>query len=390
MLFKWKRRKRRKKSVRLRVSNIKELFRKFETNKINYVVLRWFDEVPLTPKEETDFGSDNDIDILIDTEDIKLLASIASQHPGKIRCDLFNPTGRRGLSFSKMPYYPPTLASLIISKSQRYKDSFNIPEPLTYFRSLAYHLTYHKGLYSGITTGCHLKSFPDAKRDYGKLLAELGQSLNIEIEQPYTLLAIHEYLQKTEWSMPFDLLKRWPQKSEWLDFLLQQESEQLKPWAEKLPHLMVFFVRQDIIEYGKTETVYKMLSEKFHIIKKEELKPQQTQRVLSQVRGGNWVAHNGTWTITPKIAVICYDFNPVTPDTDDQEKMKNYPHVENKNIFHKHDIRLRLAKTSDTPDQVFGIHGSDNAYEAQNMLHAIYAEKTPQINQEIFESLQKK
>lgn len=389
LLSRWRRRRRRKKNIRLNIGNLKGLFQKFDEYNISYVVLRWFDEIPLTPKEEEVFKCDNDIDILINTEDLKLLSFIASQHSGNIKCDVYSLTGRKGMSFSKIPYYPPALTSIILNKSERYRDAFYIPEPLTHFRSLAYHLVYHKGLNSGIPTGCHLESCLKPKRCYSHFLTELGQSLNVGIKQPYTLLGLHEYLKQSGWEMPYDLLERWPQKTNWHKFLLQRETDILRPWAEKLPGLLAFFIRQDLIEYNKTEMVYQLLEEKFRILKIENLTQQQTNRVMQKVRGGNWIAHNGTWVIPPKIAVICYDHSPVAVHEADVDKIRSYPHVKNENVFHKLEIRLRLAKTDNTPEKIFGIHGSDNAYEAQHMLHAIYTENTSEVNQKILEKIQR-
>lgn len=388
LLSKWQRRRRRRKNINLRAGNLKGLFKSFDEHNIRYVVLRWFDEVPLTPQEEDNFNLDNDIDILIDTEDIRLLADIASRHPGNIRCDLYSLTGRRGMSFAKIPYYPPALASIILSTSQRYHEAFCVPEPLAHFSSLVFHLVYHKGINSGIPSGCHLQSCPNPKRPYGRFIMQLARSLNVKIETPFTLLSLHQYLKQCDWEMPYDLLERWLEQTELHKVILQRETDILRPWAEKLPGLAVFFIRQDLIEYNKTDEVSRMLEEKFVILKTVSLTQQQTDTVIRKVRGGNWVAHNGTWVIPPKVAVICYDHNPVPVRQTDLEKIRIYPKVENENIFHKHEIRKRLAEADNTPSQVFGIHGSDNACEAQHMLRAIYAENTSEVNQKIFEKIQ--
>ena len=389
LLAQWRHRRRRKKNIYFSVSNLKRVFEKFDEHNVRCVVLRWFDEVPLTLQEEDNLKSDSDIDILVDTEDLKLLALIASQHPGNIRFDVYNRTGRRGMSYASLPYYPPTLASIILDQRVRYRDAFYVPEALTHFRSLAFHLVYHKGLDSGIPSGCHLRSNSDPKRPYGRFLAELDQGLGIKIDQPYTLLGLHEYLKQCGWEMPYDLFERWPHKSSWHQYLLEQETKVLKPWAERLPGLLVFFIRQDLIESNKTEMVYQMLEEKFSILKKEQIIQQQIDRVMQKVRGGNWIAHNGTWVIPPKIAVICYDHNPVPVAETDINKIKSYPHIKNKNVFHKHEIRMRLAKTDNTSEKIFGIHGSDNAYEAQHMLRTIYTENTPEVNRKLFENMQR-
>lgn len=390
ILAKWRRRKRRKKNISFKIAGLKGVFQKLEQYKIKYAVLRWFDEVPLTVDDERRFGSSNDIDLLINTEDLDILASIVSRHIGNIRCDVYSVTGRRGMSYAGMPYYPPTLASVVLNNTIRYRDSFNVPEALTYFRSLAFHLVYHKGLACGIPSGCHLKSDSNPKRPYGQLLANLGNSLNLSIEKPYTLLGLHGYLKQCNWSMPYDLLERWPQQTDWHKELLKREADILQPWADKLPGLLVFFIRRDLVEGDKTKIVYEMLEEKFAILKKENLNQDQVDRVIRQVRGGNWIAHNDKIDIAPAIAVICYDYNPVAIQETDEDRVRRYPLVRNKNVFHKHEIRSRLEKMSKVSEEVFGIHGSDNAYESQHMIHVLYGEKALEVNHEIYEIIQRK
>jgi len=47
----------------------------------------------------------------------------------------------------------------------------------------------------------------------------------------------------------------------------------------------------------------------------------------------------------------------------------------------------RLSKADDISRDVIGIHGSDNAYEAQHMLTAIFADKTFENNRQFAETL---
>ena len=54
--------------------------------------------------------------------------------------------------------------------------------------------------------------------------------------------------------------------------------------------------------------------------------------------------------------------------------------IENRNVFYKHEVRMRLAEAKRDSEEVFGIHGSDSAYEAQHMLRTIYAEDAPEVN----------
>jgi hypothetical protein len=385
LLRKWRKKGHQKKTVRLAISRVPELFAKFNDQAIRYVVLRWFDEVPLTPQDEQNYTED--IDLLIGGEPFNEIARIACQQSGQIKCDLYSVTGRKGTSYCGMPYYPPIIAEAILNSRQLYHGVFYVPSPVNHFLSLAYHVVYHKGLDSGIPSGCYLKSNPDSKRPYHQLLKELGRNIGASIPQSFTLMDLHEYLKHSDWDMPYDLLERWPSKSDWHRHLLQHERSLLQPWVDRMPHLLVFFIREDVIQCDKTEAVYEILQEKFTILKTEFLTAQQTKSVMRKVRGGSWVEHRGTTWIPPKIAIVCYDYNPVWINENDMEKTKAYPLVKNQNVFQKHKVRAQLNNIAKAEKEIIGLHGSDNAYEAQHMLMAIYGQDMERINNELLKQV---
>ena len=385
LLNKWKKRKKRWKNITLKLKDIHDFFEKLETHNISYVVLRWFDEVPLTKMDEKNFSEKNDIDLLVDTKDINKLASIASKHYGKIKCDIYNVKGGRGLSYNKFPYYPPVLASKILGNRELYNDVFYVPCPQHHFKSLAYHLVYHKGLDSGIPTGAEIQTKPNPKRNYGKHLQQLGDKLALDIPKPYTLLNLHNYLVQNKWDMTYDLIERWPNKTLWHEYLLKCHIEDLKPWAEKLPHLLIFFIRQDMVDSGRVESICDMVEEKFEILMKQQLNQRQVEDIGFKVRGGNWTSNKDNKVIPASVAIICYDHNPVEMSAKDTKYNELYPKVRNKNIFHKHEIRRRLASDK-TFNKILssGVHSCDNHLEAQHMLSAIFPEMYEQINRELF------
>lgn len=386
---KWRKRKSRGRNISLRANNVLSLLRDFEQHGIKYVVLRWFDEVPLTAEEEASFPADHDIDILIDTKNAKKIASAACKYPGSIKCDIYNLTGNRGLAYNNLPYYPPVLAAKLLDNRIKYRDMFYVPDPRMYFNSLAYHLVYHKGLNSGIASGVNgLQSNPQPKRDYAALLEELGDKINMGLKRPYTLLSLHKYLKENKWDMPYDLLERWPVETQWHNYLLRKHTEALKPWADKLPGLIVFFIRQDIVELGKTDDVYDMLEERFEIVLKQELTQQQIADVSIGVRGGNWTGDIPNKIVVAAIAVVCYDHNPRAVSETDRKRLALYPKVSNQNVFHKHEIRDRLDRDRSIPKRISsGIHCSDNPLEAQNMLQALFPETYQAVNQKILDGI---
>src|SRR3990170_1690584 len=280
-LWHWKARK--KHCVGFHVSNVPRLLQRLEQHGVPTVVLRWFDDVPRTPEEERRYTKD--VDLLIDGAGLETAIRLAADQPGSVRCDVYSSTGRRGSTYSGMPYYPPVLANELLANRELYDSAFHVPCRELHFRSLAYHLTYQKGLISGIPSGCHLPSEPHPKRDYGRLMAELAKSARVNIEKPLTLVALHEHLKRCGWNMPPDLLARWPRQTPWHQWLFEREQELLRPWAETLSHLLVFFIREDVTARGLAEAATQMLREKFSVLAVQDLSSEQTERVMRQVRG---------------------------------------------------------------------------------------------------------
>jgi hypothetical protein len=378
LLRKW--RKARHRTIRLKISNVPGLLRDMDESGIRYVVLRWPEEVPITPEQESVFKEDIDLLTDVDKRTLPVMADIVSCRPGPVPCDLYSISGRAGTSYLGMPYYPPVLAEDILKNRCRHTMGFYVPQPLLAFRALAFHLVYHKGPLSGIPTGCEMQTEPSPKRNYKRHIEDLGKSLNAEIEPPYSLLKLHDYLKQCQWNMPYDLLERYPRKSPWHEYLLQRELNLLRPWAERLPGLLVFFIRQDAISPEKLEFIIDQLSGKFQILLKNVLTDDQIARVIRLVRGGNWVQGPKLDLVRPVIAVITYDHNPAPVDESDDQKKTSYPLVRNGNVFIKQHIREMLNNKFSTDGEIFGIHGSDNEFEAQHMLRAIYGQEVDKIN----------
>ncbi len=389
ILRKWRKTAKRKKTIRLRIRNVPAVLRAIEEKGFRYVVLRWPEEVPLTTEQENAFTVDIDLLTDVDKNTLPVLADIVRSQRGPVACDLYSISGRGGTSYLGMPYYPPVLAQHILKNRCRLPNGLFVPEPLTAFRSLAFHLVYHKGPQSGIPTGCQIQTEPRAKRNYKRHIENLGYSLSVGIEPPYTLLKLHDYLKKYGWNMPYDLLERWPVKNPWRDYLLRRELELLRPWAEKLPGLLVFFIRKDAVLPDRLDFIISQLSGKFQILRTQTLSDDQIERVVRLVRGGNWLQGPKLDLVRPTIAVITYDHNPLPVDESDTLKKNSYPLVRNKNVFIKQRIREMLNENYTGDGEIFGIHGSDNEFEAQHMLRTIYDEQVDEINKLLLADLKK-
>jgi len=349
------------------------------------VVLRWFDEVPLT--QDAECSTTHDIDFLVDAGRIGEIVRLASRFPGQVKCDLYSPTGKHATAFKKMPYYPPVLADEILANRELARDSFYVPTAELHFKSLAFHLVYHKGTSSGIPSGTEIRSDAKTVRPYAGLLEELAQQLKIPVERPFTLLKLHNYLKSVGWSMPHDLMVRWPQQHDWMRWLAGHEEELIDGFAQRLPNLIVFLLRSDAIELGMETKTVELLQSRFWLLKSEHLTGEQIRQVMRSVRGGNWMEHGKTMLVEPRVALICYDLSPKLVAEDDPLR-KKYPFVTNANAFFKNEVRDRLNDLFPATQNRVAIHGSDNAFEAQHYLHAIFGDRHADVCGELARALE--
>ena len=376
----WRKARRLGRTLRLRIGNVSEFLEQLNAMGIRYVVLRWFEEVPLDQASEAVFSQD--IDFLMEHSRLDEVVRLAAKHPGGIKCDIYSPTGKRATGYKKMPYYPPVLGNEVLEHRVFYQDTFYVPEPDYFFKSLAYHLTYHKGTTSGIPSGT--TAFPDcppAKRLYGALLEELGAAVGVSaLEKPYTLLRLHRYLQTVEWSMPYDLMVRWPKEKEWMAFLAQEEVAKYQSHADRLPNLIVFLVRADgTASDDVRDATVQLISEDFKILRSVELDACMTRRVSRSVRGGNWMEHGGNAFIPPTLALICNDESPI-PFSQDDPRRRKYPLISNAKVLYKNRIRNEINERFPSGgSKRIVLHASDNSIEAQHHLEAVYGDAYPEV-----------
>ena len=372
----WRKARKRGRTLRLRVGNVSGFLEQLNARGIRYVVLRWFEEVPLDLASEVRFAED--IDFLMDHSRLDEVVRIASEHPGEIKCDIYSPTGKRATGYKKMPYYPPVLADEVLEHRVLYKNAFYVPASDYFFKSLAYHLTYHKGLTSGIPSGTDsLDGCLSAKRPYRLLLEELGDSVGVtSVPKPYTLLELHSYLRDVEWSMPYDLMVRWPKEKDWMQYLAKHEQQRYLSNADRLPNLIVFLLRSDgTADEDVKDAAMQLVEESFTVLRVVDLDDKKMRRVTRSVRGGNWVEHGGREYVPPTIALICNDESPMPFDSGDP-RIRKYPLISNANVLCKNDIREEINRRFPTSgSKRIVLHASDNRLEAQHHLEAVFGDE---------------
>lgn len=357
--------------LKLKIGNVVEFFRELDRAKIEYVVLRWFEEVPLTPKAEKE--TSKDIDILFRHSDLKKVMWIGARFPGNILTEFYSVSGKRGTSARGYPYYPPGLAEQIISNRERYRDHFYIPSPKAHFQSLCYHLVFHKGFDSGLPVSQTAPPKATGSRDYPAILSQFAEPLDLTLEQPITLESLYHHLVATEWSMPYDLKLRWRFcQKEWLDQLCRIEEAADFAYAGKLPGLIIFLIREDGSSSPEIlDATVSKIEEKFEVTNTIHLNEAQQKRVVHNVRGGNWLEYRDKTLVPPTIALICFDPSPELL-TEDHPSFKKYPLITNLNVLVKNKIRSQINEQFPLEKRTRTVlHSSDNTMEAHHHLFYI-------------------
>ncbi len=371
--FNWRRRVHRRRGPKLCVGNLPSFFRTLNERGVAYVVLRWFDEVPMDAAAERAYAGD--LDIMVDSRSFRDLCRAVAEHPGKIKIDLYSEGVQMGTGYARMPYYPPPKALEILSGRVLHEKGFFVPSPAAYLRSLCYHLTYHKGILSGLPTGLDggapnaVANKHDIIGELRRAAAEAGEELPSEI----TLFSLHEWLKARYWNMPYDLLAHWGKPNEWHQLLRRHEEAHLKEQLGGLHDIIVFMVREDAVQQGADGVIIDRLRQKFAILDEVRLDGEAVRRVLNETRGADWTKHKSTLMIPPVIAVVCHDPAPV-PVPPGSKLGKIHFNVHNNNVFYKHELRAWLETRYPGASGNF-LHGSDNDMESTAYLLAVYGDE---------------
>ncbi len=352
---------------------IENFFKYLEKSQVSYTILRWFNSLPeIFPGE--------DIDMLVADENIEVVETILKEQPGLIPCDIYSVSGLPGTAYRNMAYYPPLLAKQILKESVIFKDYFRVPSSKEHFLSLAYHAIYHKGKSSGIPKSLHndMQLTCEPEHNYAGILASIAKSLGINVE--ITLKALDAYLASEGWQPPQDSLARLDSKELWLQQSQLSDTAQHK--EKNFDGLVVFFIRQNALEFGLQNKIVNSLSrEGFNILVEKRLNSQEIERVKHRVRGGNW--GKGPWQKSggnPVIIVVAYDLVPIPPSSVHKAKQ---PNLSNARILFKNKIRNELNNILPSSEKCNLLHSSDNEQEAWDYLQIALPNEIDQIKDRI-------
>ncbi|PIA78018.1 hypothetical protein BFR04_07240 [Gaetbulibacter sp. 4G1] len=335
------------------------------SSNINAVMLRWFDKI--------DFLGDikEDIDILVANDSISNVLSILESKVGVLPIDLYSVSGDSNTDFGGLLYFPKDL-SITILKNKTVKNGFYIPDSKGYLMSIMYHAVFHKGVNSGIPVD-DLIPLPNNELDHNYSLIIKDLLVKNKIETSFDLVSLSALLKNQGYYPSYDLmlkLKHINKENVWLESLISIERDKINKKCDYVKGLSVLFIREKGFKLKSSEKIEDFIrSFGFYIIKQGEILKDHKDRVIREVRGGNW--GNGPFDVsggTPEYYYIIYDPFFVAPNGD---LKTNYPSLENKKI---HDLKLKLRSLFIllTDKESFnGVHSSDDFYESINHLEIL-------------------
>mgnify|MGYP006908279383 CR=1 FL=1 len=377
LLYRWRNRRKAGRGIRARVAHPAEFLTALDAAGVRNVVMRWWDEVPLTRAEAASMPGD--VDVLVDDDAGRSAAWIAAGMGGAAAVELRSVTGEVG-AFAGVPYYPPAFASEALERRVRHERGFAIPHPEHRLPLVLFHLCYQKAEKSGLPTGVGLPT-GEAKRDYAAKLRALAADEGAALPEPLTLAALHAELQRLGWDMQLDLLVRWPIQSPWITHLVDEARARYDAAAAAAPELIVFVFRSDVTD-ALREIALRRLAEWFDVLETGELDAAQRRRCLRHLRGGSWTSRRGRETVGPTHYAVVNDRRP-EPVTDPRIR-ETQPHVTNQRVRLKHALREDLRAAAETAGSRcrHALHSSDNRHEAMHFLEVIFG---PAFEQKVAE-----
>ena len=361
------------KTVRFKVGDVHGFYAAMNAADIPYCVLRWADDVPF--EGATDAAYSHDVDHLIGRHVISKIYRMASDRPGRAKCDFYSINGERGSAYARMPYLTPALAAGILERRVREDYPFYVPSVQDAFFSFAYHLVYHKGAECGVATGIEgVQPNPDPARDYLAELVRLAARAEVPLGDDITLLSVHELLRTHRWNMPLDLMVRWPRKHAVLRALMAHDQASLQPLVDQVPDIYVFVLRSQSRVPQNQALAVEMISSRFDVLDTRVLSESEVTSLSRLTRGGNWYEKSHVDPILPTDIIVCRERperGPL-PDGMSAEKIaKRYPHIHNTDVLIKREVRSVLRKAQSDPETQTSVHATDNPTETAETLHAV-------------------
>ena len=328
---------------------------------IDYVMLRWFDELPY-------LASGEDLDILVADDHLERLWALFGEQPGTIPSDIYSVSGLPGSEFQSMAYYPPTLSTGILERSVVLPSGYRAPAPLDHFRSLAYHALYHKGEASGLPTST-LDAAPldDADHDYAAVLGDLAAQLGIDVT--ITLEGLDDHLGEVGWRPPRDTLSRLAPKNGWIRARFFAGADDAPPAIGLTAFLLPRQGRRRRHDHPSRGVPPSAGLGRARGAPDDTTT--QRARSAADIRGGNWgpgpFATSGG---APSVLIVALDHHPSTPSAGQR---RQHPGLTNANtLATKLALRDHLTDDVSADERFNPLHSSDGEDDAWHYIELAY------------------
>lgn len=337
---------------------------------VNYVMLRWFDDIRVLG------DLTEDIDILLDDEELDNVFSFLNESVGLLPLDIYSVSGVDGANYGGLPYYVRSLAEQVLDTKVINGQGFCVPNALGHLYTMLYHVLYHKSITkSGLHFWGHV-TCKSPEHDYNNVLRELFLENDLEVPD-LTHEQLYEWLKKRIEIPSFDLLLKLAEKNNhdnWYSYLIKESKLKISEGLDNIEGLSVFLLRDYAYKGSNVEISRETFREfGFTVLAEGEINSESRKSVASNIRGGNW--NKGPYEMSggvPAYYFVVFDEFVSTPV---KEVQRRYPYLENYKVLDvKNGIRTLLMKTE--VKSFNGIHSSDNFYDSIDYLRHLNFSKT--------------
>lgn len=337
------------------LGNRESFFQSLAENNIEYVVLRWFENI-------SNLKDGDDIDILVSDADYVKIQSFTDKgrlnKPGFIKVDIYPESNQVG----HISYYPPKLARRVLDGRIKLESGVWVPNPTDYFFSLSYHALFHKGFRSGLNSIHLSEAVVKRERNYEKYLLELTKQANLKIDE-INMESLEKFLLENDWLPPLDVYFRRAPMNEWVK---KRAKIHLNPEWRRKKGTAVFILREKLTSPIMLTKFEQLIKEKgITTLNKIELSTDEAEIFAQKTRGGDWVKKNAEFAFggLPKLVYIVRNETEYGAQTEDEDIPKGAV-MYNWVMEIKKDIRNEYAKNVKFHEKCHIIHTSDNGVEA--------------------------
>ncbi|WP_452220368.1 hypothetical protein [Lacinutrix salivirga] len=347
---------------------------------IDYVVLRWFDEI------ENIKDLNEDIDILISDSSIPIFSELIDGNVGVLPLDVYSSSGEDTTSYAGLPYYPREIAYSILENKVLHNNDFYVPDNKHHLLSLTYHVVFHKSLRSGlnISNKGKLNKY-SSKRNYESVLNQLFEINKLSIKE-VDLKSLYVFLKKNNFLPEYDLLLKLKnlRNDTFYGFLVNDFRNDYLIEYNYIEGLSVFLLRDLANTNNNIKKIIKYFDEYgFDLIFHSLIPEKFLENAQKNIRGGKW--DKGDFKINagkPVYYFIIFDELSIRP----KGKYKTlYPNLENVKAT-KLKIALRNSINKESDKSLNALHSSDDFFESVFYLKQLgFSEKhIKYLNLELF------